>query len=140
MPFFLHAAASSSLIGRDASLMSVSPAQNFSKPPPVPEVPTTTFTPEFCSWKPSAAASDSGATVLDPSIWMVPARFGPLPEVLPVPASEPPQPASARAMPVAAAARRPRVVSESTRCSLPGSSDSAWPKVWGGLDSQTYAR
>ena len=38
---------SSALIGRDASLMSVSPAQNFSKPPPVPEVPTVIWTPEF---------------------------------------------------------------------------------------------
>ena len=37
-------ASSSSLIGREALEMSVSPAQNFSKPPPVPEVPTETLT------------------------------------------------------------------------------------------------
>ena len=31
--------------------MSVSPLQNFSKPPPVPEVPTVTFTPDCSSLK-----------------------------------------------------------------------------------------
>ena len=36
--------------------MSVSPAQKRSKPPPVPETPTVTFTSEFSSWKNSAAA------------------------------------------------------------------------------------
>jgi hypothetical protein len=41
------------LIGREASEMSVSPAQNFSKPPPVPEVPTVIFTPGFSAWKAS---------------------------------------------------------------------------------------
>ena len=30
--------------------MSVSPAQNFSKPPPVPEVPTVIFTSGFSAW------------------------------------------------------------------------------------------
>ena len=44
-PFFLQTGTSSSgLIGREASEMSVSPAQNFSNPPPVPDVPTETFT------------------------------------------------------------------------------------------------
>ena len=33
--------------------MSVSPAQNFSKPPPVPEVPTVIFTSGFSPWKAS---------------------------------------------------------------------------------------
>ena len=42
MPFFLQASISLALIGREASEMSVSPAQNFSKPPPVPEIPTVT--------------------------------------------------------------------------------------------------
>ena len=38
MPAFSQTgASSSSLIGREASEMSVSPAQNFSKPPPVPD-------------------------------------------------------------------------------------------------------
>jgi hypothetical protein len=72
-PFFWQTGASSSgLIGRDASEMSVSPAQNFSKPPPVPEVPTVICTPEFSSWNSSAAASANGATVEEPSIAIVP--------------------------------------------------------------------
>ena len=52
MPAFLQIAASSSLIGREASEMSVSPAQNFSKPPPVPEMPTVTLTLGCSPWKP----------------------------------------------------------------------------------------
>jgi hypothetical protein len=52
--------------------MSVSPAQNFSNPPPVPDVPTVTLTWGFSPWKPSAAASLSGPTVLEPSIRIVP--------------------------------------------------------------------
>ena len=65
-------ASSSSSIGREASEMSVSPAQNFSKPPPVPEVPTVTFTPGCSSLKNSAAAVVSGATVLEPSTFTEP--------------------------------------------------------------------
>ena len=68
MPLASQAAFSSSSIGREASEMSVSPSQNFSKPPPVPEVPTVTWTPGCSSWKSSAAAVVSGATVLEPSI------------------------------------------------------------------------
>ena len=52
--------------------MSVSPAQNFSKPPPVPEVPTVTLTPACSSLKSSAAAVVSGATVLEPSTLTAP--------------------------------------------------------------------
>ena len=55
--------------------MSVSPAQNFSKPPPVPEMPTVIFTSGFSSRNSSAAASVSGPTVLDPSIVIVPERL-----------------------------------------------------------------
>ena len=44
-----QAAISSSPIASEASLASVSPAQNFSKPPPVPEVPTVTLTSGFSS-------------------------------------------------------------------------------------------
>ena len=48
IPFFLQIGTSSSgLIGREALEMSVSPLQNFSKPPPVPDVPTVTFTSGF---------------------------------------------------------------------------------------------
>ncbi len=41
-PDFLQASTSVALIGRDASLMSISARQNFWKPPPVPEMPTVT--------------------------------------------------------------------------------------------------
>src|SRR5680860_834264 len=81
IPFDLQAAISSSSIGRDASEMSVSPAQNFSKPPPVPEVPTVTLTQGCSAWKSSAAASDRGATVLEPSMRIVPERSPPQPLV-----------------------------------------------------------
>src|SRR5215213_1219603 len=76
-PFSQSGTSSSSLIGREASEMSVSPAQNFSKPPPVPEVPTVIFTPGFSAWKFSAAAWVNGATVLDPSILILPPRSPP---------------------------------------------------------------
>ena len=68
MFFAWQAVASSPFIGREASEMSVSPAQNFWKPPPVPEVPTVTVTPGFSPWNISAAADDSGSKVLDPSM------------------------------------------------------------------------
>ena len=49
--------------------MSVSPRQNFLKPPPVPETPTVTRTlPRFWIWNSSAYASEIGNTVLEPSI------------------------------------------------------------------------
>ena len=52
--------------------MSVSPAQNFSKPPPVPAVPTVIFTSGFSAWNASWAAWAKGATVLEPSMAMEP--------------------------------------------------------------------
>ena len=54
--------------------MSVSPAQKRSKPPPVPEIPTVTWTPEFWPWNASAPAERNGPTVLEPSISMRPER------------------------------------------------------------------
>src|SRR6266545_3775774 len=75
MPFAWQAFASSDSISRDASEMSVSPAQNFSKPPPVPEVPTVTLTFGFSPLNSSAIASVSGPTVLDPSMRISPERF-----------------------------------------------------------------
>ncbi len=45
---FAHAATSSSSIGREAFVISISPAQNFSKPPPVPDAPTVIRTPGLC--------------------------------------------------------------------------------------------
>ena len=57
--------------------MSVSPAQNTLKPPPVPEVATVTLTPGSTSRKRSAAASVSGATVDEPSTATEPVRPSP---------------------------------------------------------------
>ena len=80
--------------------MSVSPAQNFSKPPPVPEVPTVIFTFGFSPWKASWAAWANGATVLEPSILIVPERSPPPPPLfalaLPL-SSSPPHAATPRA-------------------------------------------
>jgi hypothetical protein len=50
-------ASSSALIGREASLMSVSPTQNFLNPPPVPLKATDTREPGFAIWNSSATAS-----------------------------------------------------------------------------------
>src|SRR5687768_8538162 len=71
MPAARHASISSFRIGRDAFEKSVSPRQNFLKPPPVPDRPTVTRTfPRFEIWNSSAMASETGKTVLEPSILM----------------------------------------------------------------------
>ena len=71
MPAARQASISAARIGREASCTSVSPRQNFLKPPPVPEMPTVTRTlPRFMIWNSSATASVIGNTVLDPSILM----------------------------------------------------------------------
>ena len=44
MPAFLQSSISALRIGREPLEMSVSPRQNFLKPPPVPEMPTVTRT------------------------------------------------------------------------------------------------
>src|SRR5829696_10568779 len=89
MPAFWHVAISTALIGRDASLISVSARQNFWKPPPVPDVPTVGLTPGLLRWNSSAIASLMGKTVLDPSILIdsgeLVSRLSPSPD-------EPPQP------------------------------------------------
>src|SRR5918995_4067030 len=59
-------------MGRDAFAKSISPRQNRSNPPPVPEMPTVTLTPLFFFWNSSAAAVVYGPTVLDPSAVIVP--------------------------------------------------------------------
>ena len=67
-PALRHSSISRARIGRDAFEKSVSPRQNFLKPPPVPEMPTVTRTlPRFDCWKSSATASVIGNTVDDPS-------------------------------------------------------------------------
>ena len=68
--------ASSALIGREASLMSVSPAQNFVNPPPVPDSLTLTSTPGLAALKSSATASEIGRTVLEPSMTIDPGHGG----------------------------------------------------------------
>jgi hypothetical protein len=63
------------VIGREALEMSVSPRQNFLKPPPVPDTPTVTlYLPRWAFWNSSATASVIGNTVLEPSILTVWAR------------------------------------------------------------------
>src|SRR6185436_11928869 len=92
MPLAMHACSSSSLIGREALETSVSPAQKRSKPPPVPETPTVTWTPLFSCWNSSAARVTSGPTVLEPSVWMRPERDASPPAVEPPElSSSPPQ-------------------------------------------------
>ncbi len=61
-------------MGRDALDISVSPAQNFLKPPPVPDTPTVTRTSGLAAMNSSAIASEMGKTVLDPSTLTSPLR------------------------------------------------------------------
>src|SRR3970040_1791345 len=69
MPASAQAFISFAEMGREASEISVSPRQNFLKPPPVPEMPTVTLmAPRFIFWNSSATASEIGYTVLEPSI------------------------------------------------------------------------
>ena len=75
MPFSCAEAASLSLMGLEASEMSVSPTTNLLKPPPLPEIPTFTRTSGATPLKSSATASVIGATVLEPSISIVPFRL-----------------------------------------------------------------
>ena len=76
--------------------MSVSPAQNFSNPPPVPDSPTVIFTSGFSCWNVSAAACANGKTVLEPSMLMLPLSFWALspPDDEPPPESSPPHAAT----------------------------------------------
>ena len=67
-----HFSSSLALIGRDASLMSISPLQNFLNPPPVPEIPMTNLAePPIDFPQSSTMASEMGNTVLDPSMSVV---------------------------------------------------------------------
>ena len=74
IPAAAHVAASSSLIARDASAMSASPAQNLAKPSPVPGPSTETDTPGAMSAKASPTAIEIGSTVDDPVTTMSPLR------------------------------------------------------------------
>ena len=80
MPAAAHRSTSFCLMGRDASEMTVSLAQNFLNPPPVPEMPTTARTlPPVRSPNSSATASVMGNTVEEPSIGMSPERLAYMP-------------------------------------------------------------
>ena len=59
-PVFAHSSASTGLIGRDASAISISSRQNFATPPPVPEIPTVMRVPGRSLWNSSATASVTG--------------------------------------------------------------------------------
>src|SRR5512145_1502751 len=103
-PFFSQSSTSVGLIGREASEMSVSPAQNFLKPPPVPEMPMVTRTLGWDFWNSSATASVIGYTVLEPSAVIRPSRL------------------ELAAAPETATTRARRVVQTSvTRCAIPAS-------------------
>src|SRR3954447_10028145 len=71
MPAAWHALASASVIWREASQMSISPAANFLKPPPVPDSLTTAFTVGLTSLNSSATAAEMRKTVLEPSRLMI---------------------------------------------------------------------
>src|SRR4029450_332864 len=96
MPLAAQACFSSSLMAREASEMSVSPLQNVVTPPPVPEVPTVTLTPDSCLLNSSVMASLIGATVEEPSITIEPERL--VPPLPPPPSWSPPQAGARRAM------------------------------------------
>src|SRR6266545_8425102 len=74
MPFLSHSAFSSSLIGREASLMSVSPLQKRAKPSPVPGPSTLIETPELSSEKSCATSELMGCTVEEPDTTTFPER------------------------------------------------------------------
>ena len=59
--------ASVSLMLREAPVIEISPAQNFLKPPPVPDTPMV-IRAAFVRWNSSATASEIGKTVLEPSM------------------------------------------------------------------------
>src|SRR4029079_4241557 len=72
MPAALQVASSSSLILRDASLMSVSPLQKVLKPSPVPGPVTVKLNPAFDALTSSATAVEMGSTVEEPETLRVP--------------------------------------------------------------------
>jgi hypothetical protein len=95
IPFCLQTGASSfGSIGREASLMSVSPSQNRTNPSPVPGPSTVIETSEdTSSLKSSATRLVIGCTVEDPEIVMVPLKaVAPVAPLAPVvePVSPPP--------------------------------------------------
>ena len=77
MPASAQSFASSSLILREASEMSVSPAQNFLKPSPVPGPSTVNLKSGFVAAKASATPVEMGSTVDEPETKISPATLPP---------------------------------------------------------------
>ena len=114
-----QASISAARIGREASEMSVSLAQNFLKPPPVPEIPTVTRTlPPVAFWNSSAMASEMGNTVDEPSTLIVPESVRRSAPAWPPSAAGPaPCGAAPHAASVAAPSAEPRPASQVRRVS-----------------------
>ena len=119
MPLASQACFSSSEIAREASWTSVSPAQNFVNPPPVPDVPTVTFTPDCSLLNSSAIASLIGATVEEPSTAMLPERLVPPPVPPPLLSSVPPHAAATRVMARVSPSSQPRRIRYVITCLPP---------------------
>ena len=79
MPFEAAASFSAYLMLLEASEISVSPAVNRLKPPPVPEMPTIGWVLPWSFWNSSATACEIGETVLEPSISITPLSSGVIP-------------------------------------------------------------
>ena len=94
MPLAAQVSASSSLMGRLASEMSVSPSQNTANPSPVPGPLTVTCIAEPASSASSATFSETGWTVDDPEMFTAPS---PPEEEAPSSSSSSPQAVATRA-------------------------------------------
>ena len=113
MPVSSHAATSSSSIGREASLISISPLQKSSKPSLVPGPSTASHVRADPSRELSATTRlEMGSTVDEPEIVIEPVTTPPVAPDVPVP------PVGHRLVVVAAACRRPRARGRATprRC------------------------
>ena len=80
IPFAFAFSASEGLISLEALEISVSPMTNLLNPPPLPDTPTKTLVLGNCFLNSSATASETGATVEDPSTSTVPVK-GSMPEL-----------------------------------------------------------
>ena len=74
IPFAFAFSASEGLISLEALEISVSPMTNLLNPPPLPDTPTKTLVLGNCFLNSSATASETGATVEDPSTSTVPVK------------------------------------------------------------------
>ena len=95
IPFAAQASSSSCSIGRDASLMSVSPLQNSSNPSLVPGPSTAKLTPGFCVRNFSPTSDVMGSTVDEPEMLSEPDTSSEVSPVAPPPSSSSPPHAAA---------------------------------------------